>query len=281
MRVRPIVEARDRLGEGPCWSAAESRLYWFDIKGRCLHWLDAAGADDIPLPFLASAAAPRAQGGLLMATDAGLATFDPAARHLEVVRPMAFAPGFRTNDGKTDPLGRFWWSTMDDDGGTRPGAIHVTEPDLSTSCVIEGIHIANATAFSADGATLYLADSKLQTIFAYDTSDLSQRRVFSRTPGEAAPDGAAMDAEGGLWVAEWGGWRVVRHTPDGAIDRVVDLPVEQPTCCAFGGPDLATLYITSAWDGLSDASRADQPLAGALFAVEPGVTGQPIPAFQG
>src|SRR5436190_16859198 len=128
MQVLPVVESRDRLGEGPCWSPVENRLYWFDIQGRRLHWLDAAGAGERSLPFRASAAAPRARGGLLMATDAGLAAFDPVAGRLEVVRRMTFPPGFRTNDGKTDRQGRFWWSTMDDDGGTRPGAIHITEP---------------------------------------------------------------------------------------------------------------------------------------------------------
>jgi sugar lactone lactonase YvrE len=235
----------------------------------------------IGLPFRASAAAPRARGGLLMATDVGLATFDPVSRNVEVVRPMAFEPGFRTNDGKIDPLGRFWWSTMDDGGAERPGAIHVTGPDLSTVRVLDGIHIANAAAFSADGATLFLADSRRQTIFAYETADLSRRRVFARTVGGVAPDGAAMDAAGGLWNAEWGGWRIVRYAPTGSIDRVVEVPVEQPTSCAFGGPDLATLYVTSAWDGLSQAARARQPLAGSLFAFEPDAPGLPLPDFPG
>jgi sugar lactone lactonase YvrE len=282
MPVVVLAETADRLGEGPCWNAAEQRLYWFDIKQRWLRWREADGTlGAFALPFRASAGAPRRRGGLLMATEAGLATFDPAGSRVELVQPMTFEPGFRSNDGKVDPQGRFWWSTMEDGGGARPGAIHVTEADRTTHRVIEGIHIANATAFSADGATLYLADSQAQAIYAYDTADLTRRRVFARTDGEAAPDGAAMDAEGCLWVAEWGGWRVVRYTGDGTIDRIVEVPVAQPTCCAFGGPALTTLYITSAWDGLSPEARADQPLAGALFAFEPGVAGQPVPAFGG
>jgi sugar lactone lactonase YvrE len=216
-----------------------------------------------------------------MATDVGLVTFDPASRQLQTVQPMEFGPGFRTNDGKIDPAGRFWWSTMDDNDGERPGAIHRTGPGSATARVIEGVHIANAMAFSADGQSLYLADSKLQTIFVHDTADLSNRQVFARTDGEAAPDGAAIDAEGYLWNAEWGGWRIVRYAPDGAIDRVVETPVAQPTSCAFGGPELGTLYVTSAWDGLSDAARAMQPEAGGLFALEPGVRGLALPAFQG
>lgn len=282
MQVRVVVEARDRLGEGPCWSAADDRLYWFDIKGRRLHWVTYDGTwVGHDLPFRASTAAPRARGGLLMATDAGLATYDPASGALDLVRPMTFPPGFRTNDGKTDPCGRFWWSTMDDDDGRRAGSVHITDPDLQTFEVLGGIHIANATAFSPDGATLYLADSRRQTLFAYDTTDLSRRRVFARTQGAVAPDGAAMDREGGLWNAEWGGGRLVRYAPDGVLDLVVDLPVDQPTACAFGGPGLATLYVTSAWDGLSESARARQPLAGALFAFEPGIPGLEIPLFAG
>jgi sugar lactone lactonase YvrE len=237
--------------------------------------------EEADLPFRASALAARTAGGLLMATDCGLATFDPVSMRTELVRPMTFESGFRTNDGKIDPQGRFWWSTMDDDGGARPGALHMTRSDLSTVRVLDGLHIANAIAFTADGGTLYLADSRLQTLFACDAADLSQRRTFARTTGRVAPDGAALDAEGGLWNAEWGGGRVVRYCPDGVVDRAVELPVEQPTSCAFGGPDLSTLYVTSAWDGLSDEARARQPLAGALFAIETGMPGLPLPLFQG
>lgn len=282
MQVRLVVEAHDRLGEGPCWSTPDHRLYWFDIQGRRLHWLEADGtSDERPLPFRASAAAARAAGGLLMATESGLATFDPQSKAVDLLRPMTFDRGFRTNDGKTDPTGRFWWSTMDDDGGRRAGTVRITGPDLATVQVISGIHIANATAFSPDGSTLYLADSREQTVFAYDSADLTRRRVFARTCGTAQPDGAATDRDGGLWNAEWGGGRVVRYAPDGSLDQVVDLPVTQPTACAFGGTDLETLYITSAWDGLSDAARAGQPLAGALFAFRPAVPGSPIPLFAG
>lgn len=214
-----------------------------------------------------------------MATESGLAVFEPRSNGVELIRPMAFPSGFRTNDGKIAPDGRFWWSTMDDDGGRRAGAIFVTTPDGRTEQVLDGIHIANTISVSADGATLYLADSRLQTIFAHDTADLSRRRVFAVS--EAAPDGGALDAGGFLWNAEWGGARIVRYAPDGTVDRVVAAPVDQPTSCAFGGPDLSTLYVTSAREGLSQADLARQPHAGGLFAFEPGVRGMPLPAFAG
>lgn len=284
MDVRCVVNAQDRLGEGPCWSPAESRLYWFDIKGKRLAWYepesDARGGFD--LPVRASAAAPRAQGGLLMATEKGLATFDPAQGALEMIRPYALPPGFRTNDGKIDLDGNFWWSIMDDDGGKQPGMVFRTRPDLQTERVLEGIHIPNTISVSPDGQILYMADSSLKTLFAHRTADLSQVTRFADTAGEAGtPDGSAVDAHGYLWNAQWGAGRIVRYAPDGRVDMILPMPVEQPTSCAFGGPDLTTLYITSAWDGLTDEQRASQPVAGGLFAVETGVKGLALPLFAG
>ncbi|MCR5876129.1 SMP-30/gluconolactonase/LRE family protein [Phenylobacterium sp. J426] len=288
MEVRCVVNAADRLGEGPLWSAAERRLYWFDIKHPRLAWFEPATGDSgtFDLPMRASAAVPRAAGGLLMATEKGLAIVDPQAGTIAVTQPYELGAGFRTNDGKVDMQGRFWWSTMDDDGGKRPGSVFRTDRDGKTTRVLTGIHIPNTVSFSPDGSVLYMADSKLQTLFAHQTADLSQVREFAHTRGtNASPDGSAVDAEGHLWNAQWGGWRIVRYAPDGRVDRVVQVPVEQPTSCAFGGPDLGTLYITSAWDELSDEARAKQPLAGGLFAVDTltawGVKGLPLPVYEG
>jgi sugar lactone lactonase YvrE len=280
--INCVVESADKLGEGPCWSAAEGRLYWFDIKQAKLNWHapQGGGFGRYDLPMRASAAAPRAGGGLLLATERGLAFFDPRSGKTDLRQPMDLGPGFRSNDGVLLGDGCFWWSTMDDDGGKRPGVIYRTCPDGFTKPVIEGIHIANSTAMSPDGKRLYLADSAKRTIWTYDTADLSRREVFAKVE-RGGPDGSAMDAEGFLWNAEWGAWRVVRYAPDGRIDRVIEMPVAQPSCCCFGGPDRATLYITSAWEDLSDEARAKQPLAGNLFACEPGVKGLPLPAFEG
>lgn len=216
-----------------------------------------------------------------MATDRGLAIFDSTTERLEVVRPIALPEGFRTNDGGIDPSGRFWWSSMDDDGGKRPGGVFRTGPDLKTVRVLDGVHIANTIKVTADGRTLLMADSAQQTLYAHDITDLGRRRVFARAEGDATPDGSALDAEGFLWNAQWGGARLVRYAPGGAVDRIVPLPVTQPTSCAFGGPDLATLYVTSAREGLSDAELTEQPLAGSLMAFEPGVAGLALPAFEG
>ena len=285
--VRCVVESGDILGEGPVWAGREGRLYWFDIQGRRLHWRSHASGETggFDLPVRASVAAPRTGGGLILATEAGLASFDTADGRFELAQPMTFEPGFRTNDGKIDVAGRLWWSTMDDDGGKRPGVLYRTDPDGRTHPVLDGIHIANTVSCSPDGATMYFANSTLKTLWAFPIAAdgaLGERRVFASTEGEAgAPDGSAVDAQGFVWNAQWGAWRIVRYAPDGRVDRIVTFPVAQVSSCAFGGPDLRTLYVTTARENLDAAALAGQPLAGSLFAFEPGVTGLPLPEFEG
>lgn len=284
MDVRCVVKSDDRLGEGPCWSPLEGRLYWFDIKGKRLAWYeprtDERGAFD--LPMRASAAAPRSRGGLVLATEKGLAICDPGAGTVDLVRPYDLPEGFRTNDGKIDLAGNFWWSTMDDNGGERPGSVYRTRPDFETERMLTGIHIPNTISVSPNGKTLYMADSKLQTLFAHEMADLSKATMFAHTAGApSSPDGSAVDDRGYLWNAQWGGWRLVRYAPDGRIDRIVPMPVQQPTSCAFGGEDMTTLFVTSAWDDLNPAARAQQPLAGSLFAIETGMKGLVLPLFEG
>ena len=277
-----VVESADKLGEGPCWSPREGRLYWFDIKGWRLSWYAPEGgaADSIELPMRASAAAPMVSGGLLLATERGLAVFDPRTRAVELRQPMDLGPGFRSNDGVLLGDGCFWWSSMDDNEGERPGVIFRTCPDGFTEPVISGIHIANSLAMSPDGRRLYLADSKKQTIWTCDTADLSRREVFA-TVAKGGPDGSCVDAEGGLWNAEWGASRIVRYMPDGRIDHVIETPVTQPSACMFGGADLETLFVTSAWEYLAEDAAGAPPQAGNLFAVTPGVKGLPLPLFEG
>jgi sugar lactone lactonase YvrE len=286
--IRCAVEGRAILGEGPCWDAAAGRLYWFDIKGRRLHWHQPAGpSGHYDLPVRASVAVPRSRGGLLIVAEDGLSAFDPATGTMSLIEPVEpLLPGFRSNDGKIDIAGRLWWSVMDDDHGRRPGFLYRRDPDRASVRMEAGIHIANTVCCSPDGRTFYLADSARQTIYAYAldprTGALGERRVFAHTRGEpGSPDGSAVDADGYLWNAQWGGARIVRYAPDGTIDRIVEVPVEQPSSCAFGGEDLATLYITTAREGLSDQALARQPWAGGLLAFEAGVTGLALPAFHG
>ncbi|MBV8928171.1 MAG: SMP-30/gluconolactonase/LRE family protein, partial [Mycobacteriaceae bacterium] len=149
-----------------------------------------------------------------------------------------------------------------------------------------GIAIANSTAWSPDDRTMYFADTLEQVIYAYDfdpaRGDVANRRVFASTAGQtAAPDGSTVDTEGFLWNAQWGAFRLARYAPDGRLDRVVPLPVRYPTSCSFGGPDLGTLYVTSAvWD-LTPEQRAREPWAGGVLALRPGERGLPEPRFRG
>jgi sugar lactone lactonase YvrE len=148
--------------------------------------------------------------------------------------------------------------------------------------VLTGILIPNTISVSPNGKRLYMADSRLQTLFAHDTADLSKIEEFAHTRGApATPDGSAVDAQGYLWNAQWDGWRIVRYAPDGRIERTIQMPVQRPTSCAFGGPDLTTLYVTSARDGLTMDAAQRQPLAGGLFALETGVRGLALPLFGG
>jgi sugar lactone lactonase YvrE len=172
------------------WSPRDGRLYWFDIKGLRLAWYEPATDDRgaFSLPVRASAAAPRAAGGLILATEKGLAVCNPVAETVEIVAPFELDPGFRTNDGKIDTKGNFWWSIMDDDGGKRPGSVFRTGPDLKTERMFTGIHIPNTISMSPNGKRLYLVDSQLQTIFVHDTADYSKVQRFpTRRAGRPRP----------------------------------------------------------------------------------------------
>jgi sugar lactone lactonase YvrE len=283
-----IAKLDNLLGEGPCWAEASGRLYWFDIKGLRLHWLDHASGEvsSSALPYRCSAAAPRASGGLILATEKGICAWDDGALTLSVLQPIVSPPGFRSNDGKIDVAGRFWWSMMDDEA-VRPGFIGCYEAAGRCERMIEGVTIPNTLACSPDGRVFYYADSALNALFACELDPasgalLSAPREVAHTRGQpGGPDGSAVDEEGFIWNAQWGLSRVVRYAPDGRVDRIVPMPVEQPSSCAFGGPDLDILYVTSATEGLAQERLARRPLSGALFALRPAVRGLRLPAFGG
>jgi sugar lactone lactonase YvrE len=284
--VEVVVESRAELGEGPIWDSRTNRLVWVDILGRRIHLTDtgSGGGDAIEVPMHVGAVAPRAAGGFVAALQDGFwVVGDGPPRR--ITRVAEARPGLRFNDGKCDAAGRFWAGTMAYDQSTGAAALYRLDPDGQATRVLEGVTISNGLAWSVDGRTMYFIDTPTQRVDAFSftpsTGEVGDRRPLIRIPREAgAPDGMTIDAEGGLWVALWGGGAVHRYL-DGQLDRVLRLPVSQPTSCTFGGEELDELYVTSAWEGLSAAERRQQPLAGAVFRGRPGVRGIPAAAFAG
>jgi sugar lactone lactonase YvrE len=287
--VRCVLRAEAVLGEGAVWDVAGQALYWVDIKGRRVHRYDPARERDEQWPVAedVGSLAVRAAGGLLLALRSGFHVFDPATgRTTPVAAPEADRAENRFNDGKTDRQGRFWAGSMHDPETRPTGALYRLDPDLTCRRLIDGIVCSNALGWSPDARTMYHADTCARTVWAWDfdpaRGEIANRRTFVQVPADAgAPDGATVDAEGFVWLAHWNGWRVTRYDPSGRIDRVIRLPVQRPTCPAFGGPGLDVLYVTSATIGLSAAERARQPWAGGLLALDPGVRGLPETRFAG
>lgn len=272
------------LGEGPVWSVADQCLYWVDIEGLLVHrW--AWGAEVVrtwPMPSMVGALAVRAQGGLVVALQNGVHTLDLTTGDLTfVVDPEGDLPGTRYNDGTVDPAGRFWIGGMVLDGEPGSSGLYRIGADGSSTTVLTGIGCGNGAGFSPDGRTMYYTDSVTRTIQAFDfdvdSGGLVNPRVFA-VDDDCDPDGLTVDIDGFVWGAKWDGGRLVRYAPDGAIDRVVPLPVRRPTSIAFGGPDLRTVFVTTARTGLSDGELAAAPLSGRVLVIDGvGVAGRPEP----
>jgi sugar lactone lactonase YvrE len=277
------VAAPALLGEGPVWDAVRSELVWVDIERGLIHRLGPDGAQssvDAGQPV--GCAVPRARGGLALALRDGFALLPAGGGEPRLVAPVEDGrPDMRMNDGGCDRRGRFWAGTMSLTGDTRTAALYRLDAELRVTRVLPGVSISNGLGWSPDDRWLYHVDTARRRIDVYEF-DLAhgtiggRRAVIAVAPEDGRPDGLAVDAEGGIWVALWGGGAVRRYTPDGCEDARVELPVSQVTSCCFGGPDLATLYVTSACRGAEH-----EPLAGSLFACRPGVTGLPATPFAG
>ncbi|MGG5823704.1 SMP-30/gluconolactonase/LRE family protein [Falsiroseomonas sp. HW251] len=286
--VEVAVRAEALLGEGPLWSARDNRLLWVDILAPAIHLSDPATGEDrvVATEEMVAALAPREAGGFVAAARSGLRAFDGASLGKVLAAPIADTAALRLNDGKCDAAGRFWVGSLALDSTPDAGALHRLDAQ-GAQLMQAGLHVPNGLGFSRDNRLLYLADSARRRVDVFDfdlaSGSIANRRVFaSFGEDEGVPDGLAVDEEGGVWIALWDGWRVVRHAPDGRLDRVIHLPVPRPTSCCFGGADLGTLYVTSARVRLSAAQLAEAPLSGSVFALDPGgVRGLPDHAFLG
>lgn len=289
MIAERVVDCRNRHGEGIFWNPADGLVWWTDIEGRALWSYDPArgNSEKTAMQDRVCCFAPRRTGGLIVAFADRVVFLDPATGAEDLIHTFEpDNPETRLNDGRTDRAGRFVLGGMNEVSGTANSSVISIAPDLSVRTLIEGISCANSTCFAPDGATMFFADTPDREIVAYDydtaTGAVSNRRVhasFADEPG--LPDGSCVDAEGGVWNAEWEGRRVVRVAPDGKIDRVIDVPVWKPTCCAFGGPDLDTLFITTSRLMSSEDVLANEPDSGGLFAVKPGIRGVIDAPFNG
>jgi len=293
MSPRPevVVDAKNELGEGVVWSPAHGEVQWTDIIGRRFWaYRPADGRSrSVALPDRLACFAPLGGSSLLAGFAGGLELFDlesGARRPIAAIEPDL--PTTRVNDGKLDRRGRLVFGTMDEDpsGARAIGQVYAYEGGASLQALASGVRISNSIAFSPEGRRMYFADTPTQVVRRYDydldSGDIAGEWTFAAVPGPGSPDGSTVDADGCLWNAEWGGGRIVRYTPDGRVDRVIEFPCSQITCCAFGGARLDQLFVTTARAGLDAAALADQPLAGALFAIDDaGVTGladTPFPA---
>jgi len=285
--VRCVADVKAVLGEGPIWVEGEQALYWVDIKGRRIFRLDSTGRRmEWDTPMRVGSVAPRVSGGFIAGTENGFVEISLEEGRFEVFHdPEEDLPTNRFDDGKVGPDGSFWAGTMDDTEQKSTGTLYRLRADRRCEPVDGGYKVTNGPAFAPDGRTLYHTDSAIQTIYAFDLDadgEVSERQIFARFgEGDGYPDGMTVDSEGCLWVAFWDGWCLRRLSPEGQCLLTVEMPVQRPTSCAFGGPNFDQLYVTSASIGLDDNALALQPCAGGLLLLEPGVTGIAAAPFAG
>ncbi|MEO7635571.1 MAG: SMP-30/gluconolactonase/LRE family protein [Sphingomicrobium sp.] len=282
-----VADVHAVLGEGPVWVERDHAFYWVDIKGRKIFRLaEDGGVETWDTPLRVGSIVPRASGGFIAGTEDGIAAIDLAAGSFDIrFNPEAHLPDNRFNDGKVDRAGNFWAGSMDDREADQVGTLYRIAPDLTCTAVDGGYAVTNGPAFSPAGDILYHNDSGRRVTYAFDIDDsggAANRRVFRQFgDDEGYPDGMTVDAEGCLWIAFWDGWCVRRLSPAGELLETLAMPTQRPTSCAFGGPELDRLYVTSATIGLDAGALAVQPNAGGLFMVRTGARGIAERVFAG
>jgi sugar lactone lactonase YvrE len=286
--VEVALDVRAKHAEGPLWDAETARLWWIDIAGKRVHCFDPRSGRDT------SWSTPGEPGGVILdvsgepvvATPEGLAVLDRASGALDLrVAIERDRADTRANDAKVDARGRAWVGTMPYD--KRPGQAALYRVDGSAAATaVDGLTISNGPAFDDVRARLYLSDTALFIIDAFDFDEdtgalRGRRRFVDLGDAQLLPDGMTVDDEGMLWTAVGGAGAVHRYRSDGKLDGIVELPCTNPTSVAFGGAGRDELYITTSWVDVEPDQRPDQPLAGAVFRCRPGVTGPPSPRWEG
>ena len=289
--VREAFDAGNYLGETPIWSGTDQALWWVNCEDPPeLHrWNPSSAKHDVwPMPRRIGGFVPKASGGLLVALADGLYDFDPESGELTFRIASPMAPQVALHECHCDRQGRFWIGGYDMDfhhDRDASGASICRYDGTSFVPVIDGIAVANGLAFSPDGRTLYFSNSPKRTVEVVDldpaTGEVSNRRQFlALQDGEGFVDGATVDSQGGYWLANVAAGALRRYLPDGTLDRIVELPFSNPTKPAFGGPDLATLFVTSTKMAMPIFMEPTAP-NGPIYALEPGERGVPEVPFAG
>ncbi|MBO2448862.1 SMP-30/gluconolactonase/LRE family protein [Actinomadura barringtoniae] len=274
--IEVALPARAALGEGPTWDTATGELIWVDILGSEVHRYDpATGADTVlPTGQHVGAAKPCAGGGLVVNLRDGVGLYEADGSFGWLARtPLE---GVRGNDAAVGPDGALWAGTMRYDEAPGGGELRRVGPDGTVSVLLDDVTVSNGIGWDPPGRLMYYVDTPTRRIDVFDFDaehGATGRRAFTAVPG--LPDGLTVDAGGFVWVAVWSGGRVLRYSPAGDLDRIIEVPTPQTTACAFGGPGLRDLYVTTARTG----APPDDPLAGALFVLQDAGLGIASAAF--
>jgi sugar lactone lactonase YvrE len=278
--VECVLNWKAIVGESPVWHIGEQCLYWIDIQNHKIHRFDPGTKENLTysLPDLVTCIALRKSGGFILTTKKNIAFFNPEKGELEILTEVERdQPGNRFNDGTCDPRGRFWAGTMDAKEWKSPAGHLYRYENGEVEKIVDNVICSNGTGWSPDGRTMYYTESFRYAIFAYDfdpnTGALSGRRPFVELDVidikyGGFPDGLTVDAEGFVWSCIVGLGQIRRYDRLGKLERFYEMPIPRATACAFGGPTLQTLYVTSARETMTPQQLEKFPLSGSLFAID-------------
>jgi sugar lactone lactonase YvrE len=292
----PLTAARCRLGEGPVWVPSLGQLWWLDIHRNTVHRYDwqSGESEAHTLSERSTFVVPCADGSAIGARQKGLCRVPEQGRQAARTGPVPVpgpvpvtvpvetgTPETSLNDGKTGPDGRLYFGTRDLAQRRAMGGLYRLDDDLVARRLVDRVTAGNGLDWSPDASVLYFVDSGDYLVWAFDfdarDGSVSGKRVFaSVAEPDGLPDGLTVDAAGGVWVALFGGGMLHRYAPDGRLTEVIGVPVRYPTSCAFAGPGLDTLVVTSAYARIEDAGETPAELDGAVLAAETGAVGKPI-----
>ena len=284
------LEVKNTLGEGVIWDAIGAAAWWTDVDGSKLYRYDPAHKqlDHWSTPErLGSFALVADSDYLICGFASGFAYFNPHNPQIVDLQWLQKTeqdnPDTRLNDGRADRQGRFWAGSMVESGDQGGGALYCLDQQLQVTSKVSGLSISNGLCWSPDSTVMYHTDTPSRRINAYDfdatTGAIANQRCLVRTEKGCFPDGSTVDSEGYIWNAQWGASQVVRYSPAGEVDFILPLPVSQPTCVAFGGPQLDRLFVTSATQGFDQQALLAEPEAGNVLIFQTNITGTPDSRF--